>query len=147
MTAEPTTAEPTTAAPRVPITDAAAELWARTGAVGFLRGRTTGEVSQGAHAVHTGNVLVEVPGPGELVMHGTPTPQLANLSGAVHGGCIAMVCDEAAGTAASSTDGRQRTVAEARICSPGSEKLLGTARGSFVLNRAFVAPVQDATPA
>jgi uncharacterized protein (TIGR00369 family) len=92
--------------PRVPITDEAARLWASTDAVGFLRGWTTGDVDQGDHARHTGNVLVEVPRPGFVVMAWTPGPQLANLSGAVHGGYLALVCDEAAGLAAASTGER-----------------------------------------
>ena len=91
---------------RVPIEAATAELWRRTDAVGFLRAWTTGEVPQGPHAEHTGNRLVEVPGPGRIVMTWTPGPQLANLSGAVHGGYLALVCDEGAGLAAASTGER-----------------------------------------
>lgn len=100
---------PTTLAPvkpRVPIEAETAELWRSTDAVGFLRAWTTGQVDQGAHAQHTGNRLVEVPGAGEVVMAWTPGPQLANLSGAVHGGYLALVCDEAAGLAAASTGER-----------------------------------------
>jgi uncharacterized protein (TIGR00369 family) len=91
---------------RVPIDAATAELWRRTDAVGFLRAWTTGEVSQGPHAEHTGNRLVEVTEPGRVVMEWTPGPQVANLSGAVHGGYLALVCDEAAGLAAASTGER-----------------------------------------
>jgi uncharacterized protein (TIGR00369 family) len=95
-----------TAPARVPIEAATAELWARTDAVGFLRAWTTGEVPQGPHADHTGNRLVEVPGPGRIVMAWSPGSQLANLSGAVHGGYLALVCDEGAGLAAASTGER-----------------------------------------
>lgn len=91
---------------RVPVDGATRELWGRTDAVGFLRAWTTGEVPQGQHAEHTGNRLVEVVGPGELVFAWTPGPALANLSGAVHGGYLALVCDEAAGIAAASTGER-----------------------------------------
>ncbi len=97
---------PPRAEPRVPLTGATAELWSRTDAVGFLRAWVTGEVPAGAHADHTGNRVAEVPGPGELVMHWTPTPGLANLSGGVHGGYTALVCDEAAGIAAASAGER-----------------------------------------
>jgi uncharacterized protein (TIGR00369 family) len=100
---------PTTVAavkPRVPIEDETAELWRSTDAVGFLRAWTTGQVDQGGHAEHTGNRLVEVPGAGSVVMTWTPGHQLANLSGAVHGGYLALVCDEAAGLAAASTGER-----------------------------------------
>ncbi len=93
-------------APRIPLTDDVAALWARTDAVGFLRAWTTGEVPQGVHAEHTGNRVVEVPGPGSVVMAWTPGPQLANLTGGVHGGYVALVCDEAAGLAAASTGER-----------------------------------------
>ena len=92
--------------PRVRITDEALELWRTTDAVGFLRSWTTGDVEQGPHAQHTGNRLVEVTGPGEVVMAWTPGQQLANHSGAVHGGYIALVCDEACGLASASTGGR-----------------------------------------
>lgn len=92
--------------PRVRIEDRTAELWRTSDAVGFLRAWTTGEVDQGDHARHTGNRLVEVPGPGQVVMAWTPGAQLANLSGAVHGGYLALVCDEAAGLAAASTGER-----------------------------------------
>ena len=95
-----------TARARVPIEAATAELWARTDAVGFLRAWTTGEVPQGPHADHTGNRLVEVPAAGRVVMTWSPGPQLANLSGAIHGGYLARVCDEAAGLAAASTGER-----------------------------------------
>ena len=159
------------AQPRVPITDAYVRAWTENDAVGFVRSWTTGAIDQGPHTAHTGNVVAEVPGPGELVMHWTPTPALANLSGNVHGGYIALVCDEAAGVAAATTGekfvpmltldlditylrpavagqlhrvegsvvhaGRTRTVAEARILTPGG-KLAATARGSFVQNTAFV---------
>lgn len=97
---------PPRTAPRIPLTDELAALWGRTDAVGFLRAWTTGDVPQGAHSEHTGNQMAEVPGPGEVVMAWTPGPQLANLSGAVHGGYLALVCDEAAGLAASSTGER-----------------------------------------
>jgi uncharacterized protein (TIGR00369 family) len=97
-----TTPTPRTA-PRIPLTGPVAELWSRTNAVGFLRAWTTGEVPQGPHADHTGNRLREVPGPGAVVMEWVPGPQLANLTGGVHGGYLALVCDEAAGLAASST--------------------------------------------
>ena len=88
------------------IDDRTAALWRRTDAVDFLRAWTTGEVDQGDHARHTGNLLTEVPGPGAVVMAWTPGPQLANLSGNVHGGYLALVCDEAAGLAAASTGER-----------------------------------------
>lgn len=94
--------QPSTA-PRVAFTSATAQLWAATDAVGFLRAWTTGQVEQGQHVEHTGNLLVEVPQAGTVVMCWTPGPQLANLSGAVHGGYLALVCDEAAGLAAAST--------------------------------------------
>jgi uncharacterized protein (TIGR00369 family) len=92
--------------PRVRITGEAAELWRTTDAAGFLRSWTTGTVDQGPHAQHTGNRLVEVTGPGEVVMAWTPGQQLANLSGNVHGGYIALVCDEACGLASASTGER-----------------------------------------
>ncbi|MDT7538209.1 MAG: hypothetical protein QOI82_1794 [Actinomycetota bacterium] len=92
--------------PRVRITDEALELWRTTDAVGFLRSWTTGAVDQGSHAQHTGNRLVEVSGPGEVVMSWHPGQQLANLSGAVHGGYLALVCDEACGLASASTGER-----------------------------------------
>ena len=92
--------------PRVPIDEKTVAFWRSTDAVGFLRGWTTGDVQQGEHARHTGNLLTEVPGPGSVVMTWTPGPQLANLSGAVHGGYLALVCDEAAGLAAASTGER-----------------------------------------
>ncbi len=91
------------APPRVPITDAYVAAWTAHDAVGFVRLWITGEVDQGPHTEHTGNRVVEVPGPGELVMTWTPTPALANLSGNVHGGYIALVCDEAAGIASATT--------------------------------------------
>ncbi|MCU1672240.1 MAG: thioesterase superfamily protein [Frankiales bacterium] len=91
---------------RLPIEDEIAELWRSTDAVGFLRAWTTGQVDQGEHARHTGNRLVEVPGAGSVVMTWTPGQQLANLSGAVHGGYLALVCDESAGLAAASTGER-----------------------------------------
>ena len=91
---------------RVRITDEALELWRTNDAVGFLRSWTTGAVDQGPHAQHTGNRLVEVVGPGEVVMAWTPGQQLANLSGAVHGGYIALVCDEACGLASASVGER-----------------------------------------
>lgn len=89
--------------PRVPLTDAYLEAWARLDAVEFVRSWTGGTIDQGEHTRHTGNRLVEVPHAGHVVMHWTPTPQLANLSGNVHGGYIALVCDEAAGVAAATT--------------------------------------------
>lgn len=84
------------------ITDEVAELWRATDAVGFLRGWTLGLVEQGSHAEHTGNRLVEVVEAGRVVMSWTPGSQLANLSGGVHGGYLALICDEAAGLAAAS---------------------------------------------
>lgn len=92
--------------PRVPITDAYVAAWASHDAAGFVRLWSTGEIDQGPHTAHTGNVVAEVPGPGELVMHWTPARQLANLSGNVHGGYISLVCDEAAGIAAATTGER-----------------------------------------
>jgi uncharacterized protein (TIGR00369 family) len=92
--------------PRVPLDGPVAELWARLDAVEFLRAWVSGEVPQGPHADHTGNLVREVPGPGEVVMEWTPGPQLANLTGGVHGGYLALVCDEAAGLAATSTGDR-----------------------------------------
>ena len=164
----PCTVVTTTA--RIPVDGPTAEVWGRTDAVGFLTAWTTGEVPQGQHAEHTGNRLVQVVGPGSLVFTWLPGPQLANLSGAVHGGYLALVCDEAAGIAAASTGprfipmltldidvvflraglvgvehrvegtvlhgGRTRTVAEARVLDPQG-RLVATARGSFVANRAF----------
>lgn len=111
MSTAPSTPAPSAAArvpvaARVPMGGETAELWARTDAVGFLRAWTTGAVEQGQHAEHTGNRLVEVPRAGAVVMAWTPGPQLANLSGAVHGGYLALVCDEAAGLAAASTGER-----------------------------------------
>lgn len=91
------------AEPRVRIDDRYVALWEANDAAGFVRSWTTGALDQGPHRQHTGNQVVEVPGPGELVMHWTPTPALANLSGNVHGGYIALVCDEAAGVAAATT--------------------------------------------
>lgn len=85
---------------RIPVEGPTAELWARTDALGFLTAWTTGEVPQGPHTEHTGNRLVEVVGPGSLVFSWTPGPALANLSGMVHGGYVALVCDEAAGVSA-----------------------------------------------
>ncbi len=156
----------------MPLTDDYVQAWARHDAVGFLRAWATGEVPQGPHVEHTGNRVVEVPAPGHVVQHWTPTPALANLSGNVHGGYIALVCDEAAGIAAASTGerfvpaitldldvtflrpalvgrlhrvdgqvlhaGRQRVVSEARIWTPDGDKLVATARGSYVQNTAFV---------
>jgi uncharacterized protein (TIGR00369 family) len=94
------------AAPRIPLTGDVAALWASTDGAGFLRAWATGDVPQGRHAEHTGNRVIEVPGPGSVVMEWTPGPQLANLTGGVHGGYIALVCDEAAGLAAASTGER-----------------------------------------
>ncbi len=165
------------AQPRVRIDDTYVALWEAHDAAGFVRCMATGELDQGPHRQHTGNQVVEVPGPGELVMHWTPTPALANLSGNVHGGYIALVCDEAAGVAAATTGekfipmltldlditylrpavvgeqhrvegsvvhaGRTRTVAEARVFTPGG-KLAATARGSFVRNTAFIEMVRTA---
>jgi uncharacterized protein (TIGR00369 family) len=91
------------AQPRVPITDAYVAAWTQNDAVGFVRSWVTGTVDQGPHTEHTGNRVTGVPGPGQLVMEWTPTPALANLSGNVHGGYIALVCDEAAGIAAATT--------------------------------------------
>ena len=100
-----------TAEPRVQIHDRTAQLWAALDAVGFLRAMVAGEVDGGgaartAHAEHVGNRLTGVPAAGQVVMAWTPGPQLANLSGAVHGGYLALVCDEAAGLAAASTGER-----------------------------------------
>ena len=95
-----------TVKPRVELTDDAVELWRTTDAVGFLRSWTTGVVDQGAHAAYVGNFLTDVAGAGQVVMTWTPTPQLANLTGGVHGGYIALVCDEACGLAAASTGER-----------------------------------------
>lgn len=98
---------PTPAAqPRIPLTGRVAELWAASDGVAFLRAWASGEVPQGPHAEHTGNRVVEVPAAGSVVMEWTPGPQLANLTGGVHGGYLALVCDEAAGLAASSTAAR-----------------------------------------
>jgi uncharacterized protein (TIGR00369 family) len=88
------------------ITDEVAELWASNDAVGFLRAWTIGRVPQGEHGRHTANRLVEVPRAGFVVMEWTPGPQLANLSGTVHGGYIALVCDEAGGLSCASTNER-----------------------------------------
>ncbi len=90
----------------MPLTADYVRTWSTHDAVGFLRAWATGEVPQGAHVEHTGNRVAEVPGPGRLVMHWTPTPALANLSGNVHGGYISLVCDEAAGIAAATTGER-----------------------------------------
>ena len=90
------------AQPRIAFTEPVAELWSTSDAVGFLRAWAAGEVPQGPHAEHTGNRLVEVREPGVVVMAWTPGPQLANLTGGLHGGYLALVCDEAAGLAASS---------------------------------------------
>jgi uncharacterized protein (TIGR00369 family) len=92
--------------PRIPLTGSVLALWGSNDAVGFLRAWVTGEVPQGAHGEHTGNRMVEVPGAGSVVMAWTPGPQLANLTGGVHGGYLALVCDEAAGLAAASTGQR-----------------------------------------
>lgn len=97
------TVRPVQAPPRVPITDAYVQAWQDNDAVGFVRLWATGVIDQGPHTAHTGNRVAEVPGPGELVMHWTPTPALANLSGNVHGGYVALVCDEAAGIAGATT--------------------------------------------
>ena len=91
-----------TAPPRMPIDDQVARLWAEHDAAGFLRAWMIGDLPQGAHVEHTGNRMAEVPEPGHVVMEWTPGPHLANLSGAVHGGYLALVCDEAAGLAAAS---------------------------------------------
>jgi uncharacterized protein (TIGR00369 family) len=88
------------------VSDEVAALWSRTDAVGFLRASTTGDLPADPHVRHTGNRLVEVPRPGAVVMEWTPGPQLSNLSGVVHGGYLALVCDEAAGLAAASTGER-----------------------------------------
>ena len=92
--------------PRIPLTGRFVELWGANDAVGFLRTWTTGEVPQGPHAEHTGNRLTEVPAAGSVVMCWTPGPQLANLTGGVHGGYLSLVCDEAAGLGAASTGER-----------------------------------------
>jgi uncharacterized protein (TIGR00369 family) len=94
------------APPRIPIDDHVARLWGENDAAGFLRAWMIGELPQGAHVEHTGNRMVEVPEAGHVVMEWTPGPQLANLSGAVHGGYLALVCDEAAGLAAASAGER-----------------------------------------
>jgi uncharacterized protein (TIGR00369 family) len=88
------------------VTDALLAQWGSTDAVGFLRAWTGADVPAGPHAEHTGNRLVEVPRAGAVVMEWTPGPQLANLSGLVHGGYLALVCDEAAGLASASTGER-----------------------------------------
>jgi len=88
------------------VPDDVAALWAGTDAVGFLRALADGRTPRSPHEEHTGNRLVEVPGPGRVVMAWTPGPQLANLSGAVHGGYLGLVCDEGAGLAAASTGER-----------------------------------------
>jgi uncharacterized protein (TIGR00369 family) len=90
----------------VEVPDDVAALWAGTDAVGFLRALAGGRTPRSPHEEHTGNRLVEVPGPGRVVMRWTPGPQLANLAGAVHGGYLALVCDEGAGLAAASTGER-----------------------------------------
>lgn len=95
-----------TAPPRIPLDDEIAALWAEHDAVGFMRAWMTGDRPQGQHGEHTGNRVVDVPEAGVVVMEWTPGPQLANLSGAVHGGYLALVCDEAAGLAAASTGER-----------------------------------------
>lgn len=99
-------APPSEQLPRPAVPDEVVALWRRSDAVGFLRSWTTGEVPTNPHTAHTGNRLVEVPGPGSVVMEWTPGPQLANLSGVVHGGYLALVCDEGAGLAAASTGDR-----------------------------------------
>ena len=91
---------------RVPIEGRTAELWRSHDAVGFLRLWTTGEVDQGEHSRRIGNLLTEVPGPGRVVMTWTPDDEVANLTGGIHGGYIALVCDESAGLAAASTGER-----------------------------------------
>jgi uncharacterized protein (TIGR00369 family) len=83
--------------PRIPYTDAVRALWSGHDAVGFLRTWVRGEVPQGPHAEHTGNRLVEVPGPGRVVMEWTPGTQLSNLTGGLHGGYLALVCKGAPG--------------------------------------------------
>lgn len=95
-----------TGKPRVELTDDVVELWRTTDAVGFLRAWTAGAVDQGQHAAYVGNYLTEVLGPGRVVTSWTPTQQQANLTGGVHGGYLALVCDEAAGMAAASTGER-----------------------------------------
>jgi uncharacterized protein (TIGR00369 family) len=95
-----------TAAEPLAVPDEVAALWAATDAVGFLRALADGRTPRSPHEQHTGNRLAEVPGPGRVVMGWTPGPQLAKLSGAVHGGYLALVCDEAAGLAAASTGER-----------------------------------------
>jgi uncharacterized protein (TIGR00369 family) len=89
-------------APRIPYTEAVRALWSSHDAVGFLRTWISGEVPQGPHAEHTGNRLVEVAGPGRVVMAWTPGANLSNLTGGLHGGYLSLVCDEAAGIAAAS---------------------------------------------
>lgn len=92
------------------VPDAVAELWATSDAVGFLRAWVREDLPVDPrgdrHADHTGNRLADVPRAGQVVMRWTPGPQLANLSGVVHGGYLALVCDEAAGLAAASTGER-----------------------------------------
>ena len=100
------TVPPVTGKPRVELTPKAVELWRTTDAADFLRAWTTGEVDQGAHAAYVGNLLTEVPAPGRVVMTWTPTPGLTNLTGGVHGGYVALVCDEACGLASASTGER-----------------------------------------
>jgi uncharacterized protein (TIGR00369 family) len=88
------------------VSDEVVSLWTSTDAVGFLRSWTGEDLSSSPHSRHTGNLLVEVPNAGSVVMRWLPGPQLANLSGVVHGGYLALVCDEAAGLAAASTGER-----------------------------------------
>lgn len=88
--------------PRIPYTDEVRALWGSSDAVGFLRTWVSGQVPQGPHAEHTGNRLVEVTGPGRIVMEWTPGTNLSNLTGGLHGGYLSLVCDEAAGLAAAS---------------------------------------------
>lgn len=100
------TTPPPAAQPRIALSGKVAERWAASDGVAFLRAWVSGDVPQGPHAEHTGNRVVEVPAAGSVVMEWTPGPQLANLTGGVHGGYLALVCDEAAGLAASSTGER-----------------------------------------
>jgi uncharacterized protein (TIGR00369 family) len=92
-------ADPT---PTAAVPEQVVRRWAATDAVGFLRCWASGELPPNPHTAHTGNALAEVPVAGSVVMRWEPGPQLANLSGVVHGGYLALVCDEAAGLAAAS---------------------------------------------
>lgn len=93
---------------RLPPTPEVVDLWSRTDAVGFLQGWIDGVVPADPHVAHTGNRLVEVVEPGHVVHSWQTGPQLANLAGAVHGGYLALVCDESCGLAGASLGERFR---------------------------------------